>query len=406
MKPSRGRRWWLGAFAVFLGLLGIWVLAVFQLIPANAHPRALGFGLLSHLQADYGADPLRPPLAALRLSIVGEALADLGLPVGQAQERQQDVEAAMLLAVPTATPRDFDGSTPHTATPVPTSLPTDAPLPSSEPVLTATETPQSTQTPTGTETASSQAATATPGPSPTQCYVDPVIQILMPTDSPTYGIADSIPVQAFAYDPDNVNPGGCQLTGVYPADDGAGIDRVEFEIWLGGSKVYSHSDSSAAYCGFGGSASCSTFRVSSSTWPGGQPVRAGLHTLRARSRDGGNHWSGWATVYFTLDIPSPTATSTRTPTRTPTATRTRTPTRTAPATWTQPPAPTAIVSATATATPTPTSTATPSATTAAPTTETPTPTPLGTDTPSPTLLATDTPSPTLPATEIPSPTPT
>jgi len=168
MKPRRGRRWWLGAFAVFLGLLGIWILAALQLIPANAHPRALGFGLLSHLRADYGADAPRAPLAALRLSIVGEALADLGFPVGQAQERQQDVEAAMRQPVPTATARDFSGIPPLTATPLPTQTPSltpessTTPLPTETPTSTPTRTRSRTPTRTPTRTAEpSRTATAT-----------------------------------------------------------------------------------------------------------------------------------------------------------------------------------------------------------------------------------------------------
>jgi hypothetical protein len=147
-----------------------------------------------------------------------------------------------------------------------------------------------------------------------------------------YNLSGYLPAQAFAYDPDNVDPVTCSLTGVYPEDDGAGIDKVEFKIyWLdGGEKlVHSQDQYSAKYCGFTGTSTCNTFPVSSSTWPGGDPVSRGWHKLKARARDDGGNWSNWVWVEFYLDIPvsaTPTPSDTPTQTHTPTYTATYTPT--------------------------------------------------------------------------------
>jgi len=339
MKRERSR-WWLGAFALFLGLLVIWILAVIVLDPAGASSFSLNLGLGSRLRADYSADAAGRRIGVLRLSIVEDVMRDLGLTEEEAEAQREEVEVAMGQAVPTATARDFGGGAPFTATPAPTAtpVPTSTLSETSEPTqtstATATPTRGTTRTPTPTRTATptrtltptgtlDTTATKTPtrtrtptpsGPTPTQCRVDPVVQILLPTGAPTYGISDAIPAQAFAYDPDNVDPYNCQLTGVYPANDGAGIERVEFEIRRSGTLVYEHTESSEPYCGFGGGDPCNTFPVSNSIWPGGQPVTPGLYTLRARSKDTGGHYSAWASVDFTLNIPSATATPTPAPT--------------------------------------------------------------------------------------------
>ncbi|HEY43984.1 MAG TPA: hypothetical protein G4O11_08395 [Anaerolineae bacterium] len=183
--------------------------------------------------------------------------------------------------------------------------------------------------------------------------MDPFVEILAPPDGAVYTLADNLPAEAFAYDPDNVDPDTCQPIGVYPSDNGMGINRVEFEIWwLDGVPdvlVHSQAQLSVKYCGFTGTTSCNTFPVNSSTWPGGAPVSSGWHKLKARASDDGGHWSGWLEVEFYLNI-GPTATPTYTPvntaTYTPTPTHTSTPTPTATGTYT----------------PTPTSTSTPSPT--------------------------------------------
>jgi hypothetical protein len=149
MKSQRGR-WWLGAFALFLGLLGIWILAVILLDPAGASAFRLDLGLGSRLRADYSADPLGRRIGVLRLSIVEDVMRDLGMTDEEAQGQRADVEAAMGQAVPTATARDFEGSAPFTATPSPTATPTITRTPTHTP--TATATPTSTPSPTRTRT--------------------------------------------------------------------------------------------------------------------------------------------------------------------------------------------------------------------------------------------------------------
>jgi hypothetical protein len=147
MNPRRGGRWWVGAFAVFLALLGVWAIAVWQLYPAAAGPLTLRLGLHSRLQADYGPDQPGPSLAVLRLSIVEDVLRDLGFSGEEAQAQRQGVEAAMGAPVPTATARDFEGGAPFTATLVPTATPTETPVPTATPVPTNTRRPTRTSPP-------------------------------------------------------------------------------------------------------------------------------------------------------------------------------------------------------------------------------------------------------------------
>lgn len=161
MNPRRGGRWWVGAFAVFLALLGVWAIAVWQLYPAGAGPLTLRLGLHSRLQADYGPDQPGPSLAVLRLSIVEDVLRDLGFSGEEAQAQRQGVEAAMGAPVPTATARDFQGAAPFTATLVPTATPTETPVPTATPVPTNTRRP--TRTPT---------RTSPPPPPPTSTPTD------------------------------------------------------------------------------------------------------------------------------------------------------------------------------------------------------------------------------------------
>jgi hypothetical protein len=359
MKRERSR-WWLGAFALFLGLLVIWILAVIVLDPAGASSFSLNLGLGSRLRADYSADEVGRRIGVLRISIVEDVMRDLGMSEADAEAHQESVEVAMNEAVPTATARDFSGEAPFTASPQPTAtpVPTDLPGDTPEPTQTSTATPRATRRPTRTRTptrtptptpggtlsaTATRTRTPTPGTAtPTRCLVDPVVEILAPTGSPIYGIGDSIPAQAFAYDPDNVGAGVCGQVGYYPGDDGAGIAEVQFEIRWYGTLVYSRTETSAAYCGFGGDAPCPLFSLNNPTWPGGEPISSGTHTLRARSKDTGGHYSPWASVDFILNVSPPTFTPTSTATATSTATDP--PTATPPATET----PTATFTATST----------------------------------------------------------
>ena len=170
MNPRRGGRWWVGAFAIFLALLGVWAIAVWQLYPAGAGPLTLRLGLHSRLQADYGPDQPGPSLAVLRLSIVEDMLRDLGFSGAEAQAQREGVEAAMGAPVPTATARDFEGGEPFTPTLVPTATPTETPVPTATPVPTNTRRP--TRTPTRTSPPPPPPDTSVPPPTSTPSIVD------------------------------------------------------------------------------------------------------------------------------------------------------------------------------------------------------------------------------------------
>jgi hypothetical protein len=162
MNPRRGGRWWVGAFAVFLALLGIWAVAAWQLYPAGAGPLTLGLDLHSRLQADYGPDQPGRSVSVLRLSIVEDVLRDLGFSGEEAQAQREGVEAAMGAPVPTATARDFQGAAPFTATLVPTATSTETPVPTATPVPTNTRRPTRTPTRTSPPPAPTLPATGEP----------------------------------------------------------------------------------------------------------------------------------------------------------------------------------------------------------------------------------------------------
>ena len=362
MKRERSR-WWLGAFALFLGLLVIWILAVIVLDPAGASSFSLNLGLGSRLRADYSADAAGRRIGVLRLSIVEDVMRDLGLTEEEAQAQREEVEVAMGQPVPTATARNFEGEAPFTftpaptATPVPTSTLSDTSEPTQTSTATATPTRGTTRTPTPTRTATptrtltptgtlnvtatntktpTRTRTPTPsGPTPTQCRVDPVVQIREPAEGSTWTTGQQLPGEAFAYDPDNVSPATCALEGTYPEDNGEGITQVHFEIWLdGGGMVYQMNQNSEKYCAFTGTDYCQKFLLTSSTWAG-----SGTYIMIARATDD-NGQSSEDTVTFYLNVgpPSLTPSMTPSPTATPTPSDTPTPTATDTATATDIPA--------------------------------------------------------------------
>ena len=207
MNPRRGGRWWVGASAVFLALLGVWAIAVWQLYPAAAGPLTLRLGLHSRLQADYGPDQPGPSLAVLRLSIVEDVLRDLGFSGEEAQAQREGVEAAMGAPVPTATARDFEGGAPFTATLVPTATPTETPIPTATPVPTNTRRPTRTTTRTSPPPAPTQPVTGEPAtddedpemrgmqfdpapPGPLSSCTITVTDMRITDDAPSSGIED------------------------------------------------------------------------------------------------------------------------------------------------------------------------------------------------------------------------
>jgi hypothetical protein len=161
---------------------------------------------------------------------------------------------------------------------------------------------------------------------------------------------DLLTGEARAYDPDNVDPDTCQPIGSFTANNGEGIEEVQFQIvYTEGSWTVVHelSQSSVRYCAFTGTDTCETWPLSVLFWPaatdtapltpGSTPISSGPHKLYARAKDDDDpdgagplegQWSDWVYVHFNLDMtptPTPTATATDTPTATATATATASP---------------------------------------------------------------------------------
>lgn len=66
--------------------------------------------------------------------------------------------------------------------------------------------------------------------------------------------------------------------------DGVGIDRVNLRILKDGQELYQRTEQSPAYCAFGGGEpDCNiwVFAEHGHTWPSGQPIESGPHTLQA-----------------------------------------------------------------------------------------------------------------------------
>ncbi|HEY48284.1 MAG TPA: DNRLRE domain-containing protein [Anaerolineae bacterium] len=368
-ETRSGRRWILVALLVFLLCLVLWIAAALILNIAFAESLPFSLNLRSRLAANYAPDDFVGSLGIFRLSIIDEVLLDRGLSPEEAEEQSEKIRIAMGSPVPTATARDFKGNEPFTATPEDqlTSTviitPTETPTPTNTLfiVMTATDTSvPASETPA----VPSKTPTFGPSPAPTECFVDPFIEVLYPPDGAVYTLADEIPAQAFAYDPDNVDPDTCQPVGVYPSDDGEGIDKVEFEFyWVDGGDVLVHSQEQfwVKYCGFTGSPNCDDFPVSSPSWPpvpSGAPISNGLHKMKVRAWDNEGASSDWVEVYFTLNLGAP-ATDTPTPTPTYTAVNTSTSTPTPTHTSTPTPSPTSTATRTPTPTSSPTATSTP-----------------------------------------------
>jgi len=152
MKDSLGGRWFIGALALLIFMVALWVLAALQLDPAAAGT-GISLSLRSRLLADYGPDA-GGRLGSMRLSIIGEVLQDLGFGPETAGEASEALRISMLTPVPTATALDFFGQPPPSITP------TDTAVPSRTPTPTATN----TRRPTASSTT---LASNTPKPGPT-----------------------------------------------------------------------------------------------------------------------------------------------------------------------------------------------------------------------------------------------
>ncbi|MFV2044588.1 MAG: hypothetical protein ACC700_15310 [Anaerolineales bacterium] len=289
--------------------------------------------------ANYGEDKITGRLRSLSISIVEAVIRDRDPEEEDAGARATSVSESLKSPVPTVTPKPGD----------PTGTPTSLPTTTSTPGLLATGTttatvspspspfPSRTPTPTKTDVPAS-----TPGPTATPTPCGPVITIIAPLDLARYTLADELPGQAIAYDPD--------CSSGTPAPDGTGITKVEFEIKSeasGWSVVHYEDQFNVKYCAFDGSAICNTHSLSTGEWPTPistppstpEPIELGEHKLYARAQDDEGIWSAWVHVHFFID-PIPTSTPTPTLTPSPTATNTPTPTPTPTPTNTPVPLPT------------------------------------------------------------------
>jgi hypothetical protein len=164
MKNDSGRRWLIGAVALFLLLLGGWIVLALQLTTALAGPLPFGPRLMSNLRADYGADERGRPVGVISLSILEPAMEALGLTDDEAQAAHDSMELAMSQPVPTATAMDFEGAAPYTATPTKTFTPLPTEAPTATPTNTRrppTRTPEPSKTPKPTKKATAVPTSAT-----------------------------------------------------------------------------------------------------------------------------------------------------------------------------------------------------------------------------------------------------
>jgi len=139
---------------LFLVLLVAWFAAAVRISAFAAAPSNLMSSLRSRLTADYASDPAGSTVHSLRLSTFEEVLQDLGLSSDEAASRSRQIQEQLENPVPTATARDFEGSSPLTATPTRTPIPTETATPTatSTPRPTATKTPKPTETPGSADT--------------------------------------------------------------------------------------------------------------------------------------------------------------------------------------------------------------------------------------------------------------
>ena len=164
MSPHPGRRWLIGAVAVFLLLLLGWVVLALQLNVASAGPLPYSPLLVSRLSVNYGADSLPRRIASIRLTIVEDAMRALGMTDAEVDQHNAEMELAMSRPVPTATALNFKGDAPFTATPTATPLPTETAVPTATNTLVPTRRPP-TNTPKPTKTRRPRNPTKTPTPS-------------------------------------------------------------------------------------------------------------------------------------------------------------------------------------------------------------------------------------------------
>ncbi|MCI0861869.1 MAG: hypothetical protein J4N82_08040, partial [Chloroflexi bacterium] len=267
--------------------------------------------------ANYGKDKLPGRLRSLSISIVKAVIRDREPEGEDADARAADVSDSLKSPVPTVTPKPGD----PTGTPTVLPTATSTPSPFATGTATATVSPSPSASPSRTPTATkTDVPTAGPSATPSNtpvCTAPPYIEIISPLPDQRFTLADELPGQAFAFDPDNVNPLTCSTTpATFPDDDGEGISgdpEVHMKIeWFDGSSwllVHTELESNDAYCPFGDNDPfCLTHDLSTGQWPGSTPISTGLHRIKAKVlQDDEGVPSGWVSVEFYID-PAPTAT--------------------------------------------------------------------------------------------------
>ena len=186
------RRWMFRAFGVFLAIVAVAVAAAIVLNSAAAESLPFSLALRSKLSADYSQEGSQGVLGVFRLSIIGDALRDLGLSPKEADQQTAGIKIALDDPVPTATALNFEGDAPYTSTPTstptptvtstPTNTPTNTPFPTKTPLPTSTKKPNPSKTPIPTVdntkpsicclTLSPPAGTPSPGNTLTSCTIN------------------------------------------------------------------------------------------------------------------------------------------------------------------------------------------------------------------------------------------
>jgi hypothetical protein len=343
---SRDRRPQLALFLLGLLLVPFCVWSFFANVGLGEAEGFIPAPLRSAALADYRADSPGDRMQNLSIRIIEFVIKDQDPEADDAGARASEVMESLQSPVPSVTARPGDptstptepSSVPPTATaatsatPTPTATPSRTPTRTPSPTATEPATPGSSPTPSST---ASPAPSATPGASPTSCTAPPYIEIVSPNDGEHFTLAQDLPGEAFAFDPDNANPSTCATTP--PGTNGQGIPvtatptpAVEFRVerWNGAAWIQVHyqAQNTPAYCAFTGTPVCELHDLGSGQWPDSTPIQTGLHRLKARVvRDDEGVASGWVSVDFFIDpIPTPSATPSSTPTPSPTTTPTPT----------------------------------------------------------------------------------
>jgi hypothetical protein len=185
-----GRRWIVSAFGLFGFLLIVWVAAAVLLNIISAEGLPFNLGFRSRLGADYNPDSVPGPFGVFRMSIIGDALKDRGVPPSDADNQEESVVNSLNTPVATATARDFHGEPPYTSTPTQTLTPTFPFTPTITPTTTITRTLQPTKIPTRTQTqkpipSKTPTITLTPTPTVTPTVTNTPTPTQTPTNTPT-----------------------------------------------------------------------------------------------------------------------------------------------------------------------------------------------------------------------------